>query len=72
MAAAGVTAEEAAATAAVTSPTVAVSTSEVEAARAELQRRLGALASLGAAIYRQIRPKVPAHIDGLLDRGTRW
>lgn len=68
MVAAGVTAAEAAATAAATSPTVAASTGEVEAARAELQRRLGALASLGAATYRQIRPDVPAHIDGLLDR----
>jgi hypothetical protein len=64
----GVTAAEAAATAAATSPTVAASTSDVEAARVELQRRLGALASLGAATYRQIRPEVPAHIDGLLDR----
>jgi len=68
MAAAGVTAAEAAATAAVTSPTVAASTSEVEAARVELQRRVSALASLGAATYRQIRPDVPARIDGLLDR----
>ena len=66
--AAGVTAAEAAATAAVNSPTVAASTSEVEAARVELQRRVSALASLGAATYRQIRPDVPAHIEGLLDR----